>query len=365
MLQIRNKIKMAVELKQALRFFSFSLLKISVFVVIFMVSMALTGCKGRKRGSSSIKKKAIDLKELGDNPQQAAAALTLSFKERDGDGLLPGFFSFRGQSKMVMKIEGSESRGRDRNESLKESFLVEKDKSGTLHALVENSHEYGWELFWQEDVIYYKNRFQPLVKRAGERREAIDQIEIVWSKLGSYWEMLSRFVSLKPSPRGEKSGLKRPVWRYDLVLRKNPLPQAFISRSAKNWRKTLKVTEIKGTVYLDKETAAPLKAEFQAIYSFKTPQEANVVTKLSYHHEMDTSNDSFEVKIPEAQEAPEREREFLDRRALLGRVSPPGWHRGGGPVRAWQKRRKNRRRSMSGSSSAKPKKKPGSIPSTE
>jgi len=351
---------MAVELRQDLRFFSFSSLEISVFVVVSLLSMALIGCKGRKRESGSTKKMAIDLKKLGEDPEQAAAALMLSFKERDADGLLPVFFSFRGKSKMVMKVEGSEGRGRDGNESLKESFLVEKDKSGTLHALVENSHEYGWELFWRDDVIYYKNRFQPLMKRSGERREAIDQIEIVWSKLGSYWELLSRFVSLKRSPGGEKSGLKRPVWRYDLVLRKNPLPQGFIARPAKNWRKTLKVTEIKGTVYLDKETAAPLKVQFQAIYSFKTPQEASVVTNLSYHHDMDTPTDSFMVKIPEAQDAPEREREFLDRRALLGRVSPPGWHRGGGPVRAWQKRRKNSRRSMSGASSAKPKKKPHS-----
>ncbi len=349
---------MTVELRQALRFFSFSSLKTCVFVVVSLVSMAPIGCKERKRESSLTKKRAIDLKKIGDDPGQAAAALTLSFKERDGDGLLPEFFSFHGQSKMVMKIDGSERKDRDRNESLEENFLVEKDRSGTLHALVENSREYGWELFWRDDVIYYKNRYQPLMKRAGERREVIDQIEIVWSKLGSYWEMLSRFVSLKPSSEGEKSGLERPVWRYDLVLRDKPLPPSFSARPAKNWRKTLKLTEINGTVYLDKETAAPLKVQFQAVYSFKTPQDAIVVTKLSYHHEVDTPPDSFVVKIPEAQDAPEREREFLDRRALLGRVSPPGWHRGGGPVRAWQKRRKNLRRSMSGSSSAKPKKKP-------
>jgi hypothetical protein len=95
---------------------------------------------------------------------------------------------------------------------------------------------------------------------------------------------------------------------------------------------------------LDCKTAVPLAAELKAVYSHPTDSARRARVALELTHRIDPRGTKKPITIPKAIPAPVRRRPELDRRALLKNTPRPGWYRGGGPVRAWRRKRARRHR---------------------
>lgn len=301
-------------------------------VPVFLAFLwALPGCSGRKTDSGEPGDEPTGIGIV--DPDDAVSPLLLGFEEREQESSFPESFRMQGESRMTMSF------GRGEKKTLDEQFLIETGPQGVVHAKLENSREYGWEVYWRDDVLYHRNRYMPLQKRASPRGEAVDGAEKIWNIFPAYWRLLAGFIKIEPG--GEETHRDRPARRFEMKLREKPLAWGFAGGvDGPRWRKTVNVSRLNGFFHLDDETAMPVTLEFEAEYTFNTADGEKVSAGISYKHEIEIPSDPLIIEIPEAVEAPVRKRESLDRRALLGRLPRPGWHRGGGPVRSWQQKQK-------------------------
>lgn len=319
----------------------------ALFFVTFLGlgGLGLSSCKENAQPKSPEKAPALRPKKISDDPSQAEAALIQSFTQRLKKGWLPKAFKLQGKSVLEMSFPPSKKTSSPpANTKLVDEILVEQDPLGTLHALLNNSREYGWEVYWKDGWIYYHNRYMPLQKQRGDRKEALDRVENAWSLLPAYWRLLHRHAVLTPKGAQGDDSQGENAWVYAIQLRPNPLPATQPLRPHEKWRNTVKVEALQGEIRFHKKSALPIQVTIHAKYGFHTPQGVRVQTKLHYSHTVQIHDSSKRIAIPEAQMAPVRRRDVLDRRALLGRLPRPGWYRGGGPVRDWRRRRRAARR---------------------
>ncbi len=188
--------------------------------------------------------------------------------------------------------------------ALEEHYLLERDGQGTLHGRYDNDREMGFEFYWKKPRLFFRLAYRPLLWRRADEEEARDEARRIWSPAAQLTGLLAACVRLAPSGEG----------RYELK------PAGCRDR----------VRSLTGRLELGPSGQVPgaleLKAEFLV--------EGHWVS-VAYRHRVEGLDEP--LAIPPAEPAPVRLRPERDRRALLGSQGPPGWYRGGGPVRWWRR----------------------------
>lgn len=295
----------------------------------------LPGCRDREGPRKGRKKRPVEIERLPGDLNQVHNALML-----DQAALFRAFDAFRLNARSELRAR----MGSGSWEELKETYLLERDGSGRLHGCHHNSKERGFEFFWEKDVFHFRNRYMPWQQRPSKEGERDEVVSRIWGVLSAYWELMEPHVRLEGAKPKEFMG--RPVHVYHILKRKKARfsEGEASSRTAdpdRRWRRSVKVEKVHGTVLLDKVTALPIQVAVDLTYTFERDGGLGLV-HLKHRHELAVQKPSFAIEKPRSIPAPIRLRPELERQALLGHLRAPGWYRGGGPVKAHQKRSRKR-----------------------
>jgi hypothetical protein len=331
----------------------------TIALTLWLATTAI-GCSESKDEPGSRAKASLNVDRLPGDKSQARAALTADFR-----WLEDRFPTFRWEATSRLVTTAG-----DEKDSLAESYLLARDSEDTIHGRRQNSDERGFEFYWKDGVYYFRNRYRPLQHRKAGRAEMRREAQKTWGMVGACWSLLDRFVKLGEPKKKSVGG--RKAYRYPLLLRKKPGAPKKTDLPRRKWRRSVKVEKLSGHVVLDKKTGGVLEATLTATYTFVKPSppddlleasrngptgargdnggdgkkprnqktDRRVAVELSLTHKLDPSSPNEPITIPDSIAAPVRDRNALDRRALLGNTPRPGWYRGGGPVRAWLQRKK-------------------------
>ncbi len=191
-----------------------------------------------------------------------------------------------------------------RSPALEEHYLLEADQQGTLHGRYGNDREMGFEFYWKKPRLFFHLAYRPLVWRRADEEDARDEARRIWSPAAQLTRLLAPCVRLAPTDEG-RFGLKTTGCRD-------------------------RVRSLSGKLRLGPAGQVPEGLELKA----ELLVEGHWVS-VAYRHRFQALEEP--IAVPPAEPAPVRLRPERDRRALLGTQGPPGWYRGGGPVRWWRR----------------------------
>jgi len=172
-------------------------------------------------------------------------------------------------------------------EELTEDVKLEIDAKKQFHLIRENSRQYGYEIYFLDNQIYFHPRYERFEKRPAEGGEQEEFLNQGFSQLAASYEVLGRFIALKDLGTVQEAG--RSGRKIGLILSAHPAQPPTISPHStpdQKWRDTVQVSSLSGFVVLDEKTAVLLHGELKAHYSFlkegKTAQvDLNVTQQIT------------------------------------------------------------------------------------
>lgn len=244
---------------------------------LFLVGtlICLMGCTGSSETSAETSAN-IDTHENIKSNTHLSTKLNLSELEKDPAAVRQrlacpyhkfasqlGAHKFVGKSVMEVQLRNHHPR------KIEQTVELLWDAKGHFAANKVTSPQYGNEVIWTGDWLYPRLRFSKFIKRKARPKEPSEIADRMYSLWPAYWQLLRRFLNIKPE--GNENYLGRNAIRIVFSLKTSPTPVEDEASSAKQWRKHIVVKALDGKAILDADTSAPLSIDLHARWNFNPP----------------------------------------------------------------------------------------------
>ena len=202
---------------------------------------------------------------------------------------------------------------------------IKLDDAGGYHARLQNSADYGREVYFIDGVLFLRPRYGKFHRRSPTEPAEPKRIRAeMFAGLAEHWELVAPAMELAGA--GESSVAGRPVRTVTMGLdsehsKTRPVEQHKRSK----WRESITVKALKGSAALDKQTGVPLSCEVDATISY-TRDDKNYEMSFKLTHTVRPVTAGKRLAAPHADQtvvATELAREVDDRSALLEAIAPP------------------------------------------
>jgi hypothetical protein len=225
-----------------------------------------------------------------------------------------GPHQFQAKSRLQVTVEGQEP------DLLEEEYVLAAGTAGAYHARYENSHDQGREVVFQGGDLYVRPRYGTFVRRRPDEGEAERLRQETYGGLAAALEVVGRFVQAKAEGPATVAG--RPARRLALGLTPTPRAATPAPEPRREWRATVAVQKLAGTLSVDEQTGAPLACSLKAEYTFRRGA-ATASATLEYEGSL-TPAAQVAVTAPAHVPQPVRTRYTSERRELLKGLVGPG-----------------------------------------
>jgi hypothetical protein len=203
---------------------------------------------------------------------------------------------------------------------LDEEYQLEAGTAGAFHALYHNAHDQGREVVLVAGDLFVRPRYGTFVRRRPEAGEADRLRAEAFGGLAAAVEVVGRFVQARPAGPATVAG--RPARRLALSLAAQPRPAAPAPDPRREWRASVVVQRLTGSLDVDESTGAPLAVTLKAGYTFRRGG-ASATAELELEASL-TAGVQVAVTAPAHVPLPTRTRYHVERRELLKGLVPPG-----------------------------------------
>ena len=281
-----------------------------------------------------------ELKGLVHAPKQAPDAIDVARAARDlGElvraanlahadvGALVGPHTVTGRSHSEVREKGAVV------ETLDDEMGIEFDAKGNYHAQIDNSKEYGRDVYFVAGWLYQRPRYGKFHRRRPNDDGEAGRIRgEIYGTVGATLELLGPGVALADGGAIDVAGRKGRLVK--LTAAPEPRKPPAQSLSQREWREKAAVRDVSGELVLDGKTGVVLRALIKGTVSFQRDgRDFEMV--LEARHELGTFGAVEEVEAPSAElvVADSEQRHELDERdSLLEGIAPPAARaRGTGP----------------------------------
>jgi hypothetical protein len=209
-------------------------------------------------------------------------------------------------------------------DTLSDRTTIEFDHAGSFHAMLENSKDYGREVFFSGDWLYLRPRYGKFHRRPPtDANEPLQIRDDVFATLGAYFELMAAASDIRDQGSVDYGG--RAARKVAIQLA--PVARAVAAPAATQhaWRAGTLVKAVSGEVILDAESAAPLDGHFAGVVAFQRDGRTFEL-HLSVSHAISGIGRSHPLETPALANTvatPERLREVDERDLLLKGIAPP------------------------------------------
>ena len=215
-------------------------------------------------------------------------------------------------------------------EVIEDEMGIELDAKGNFHAQVDNSKEYGRDIYLVDGWLYQRPRYGKF-----HRRRPVDDGEParirseVFSTVFATLDVLSPAVALADGGEVTLAGRKGRLVKLSRAREPRKPPRQTLTQ--RKWRESAVVSDVSGELVLDSKTGVVLRAAIQGALSFQRDGRSFEM-RLEARHELGTFGSVEEVAPP----APElvvvdgEQRHELDERDFLLEGIAPKAARGTG-----------------------------------
>jgi len=288
------------------------------------LSLALAGC-GSGEGRSD-----DELAGLVHAPKPAPTTVDLERAARDVDELMRAATLTHGQVSALLgphTVTGkSHTEVHEKGaviETLDDEMGIELDAKGNFHAQVDNSKEYGRDVYLVDRWLYQRPRYGKFYRRRpNDEGEPARIRNEIFGAVGATLDILAPAVELSPGGEATVAGRKGKVIKLATAREPRKPPRQTLAQ--RKWRETATVREVGGEMVLDVKTGVVLRAVLQGTLAFQRDNRSFVM-RLEARHELGSFGAVEEVAPP----APElvvmesEQRHELDERdSLLEGIAP-------------------------------------------
>ncbi|HTE54186.1 MAG TPA: hypothetical protein VK698_25200 [Kofleriaceae bacterium] len=209
-------------------------------------------------------------------------------------------------------------------ETIDDEMGIEFDAKGNYHAQVDNSKEYGRDVYFVGGWLYLRPRYGKFHRRRpGDDGEAGRIRGEIYATVGATLDLLAPGVALSDGGKLQVSGRAARL----IKLGTAPEPRAAPAQplTQRKWRESAVVKQVAGEVVLDAKTGVPLRATIQGTISFQRDGR-KFEMKLDARHELGTFGGVEEVEAPAAELIvmdTDKRHELDERDSLLEGIAPP------------------------------------------
>jgi hypothetical protein len=280
-------------------------------ILLAGLALAVGACGGRSHGTAAPDGGA--LVRLPETPgvSDVVRALRLSH-----DDVWQRLGAHRFEAKTRLRVTGAAGAAA----ALDEEHLLEAGTGGSYHLRSTNSHDLGREAFFVAGQLYVRPRYGTFTRRAPEPGEADRLRRETYGALAAAAELVTPSLAVRPAGRTTVAG--RPAVQVTLALAPGPRHAPAETAPGRQWRNSVTLTALSGSVTLDVATGVPLACVLTAGYDFREGGERRTAT-LEYHGSV-TPGITVAVTAPAHVPSPTRTRYQVERRELLEGLVPPG-----------------------------------------
>jgi hypothetical protein len=203
---------------------------------------------------------------------------------------------------------------------LEEEYLLEAGTAGAFHARYQNSHDEGREVVLVGGDLCLRPRYGTFMRRRAEEGEADRLRAETFGGLGAPIEVLGRFVAARPDGRTSLAG--REAQRFSLGLAPRPRAAPSTPGPRREWRASVVVQRLSGSLDVDEPTGVPLACTLRAEYTFRHGERA-ATAELELEGAI-TPDAQVAVTAPAHVPQPMRSRYHFERQELLKDLQLPG-----------------------------------------
>jgi hypothetical protein len=209
-------------------------------------------------------------------------------------------------------------------ETIDDEIGIEFDAKGNFHAQLDNSKEYGRDVYFIDGWLFLRPRYGKFHRRRpnddGEPARIRGEI---YGTVAATLDLLSPGVALADGGAVQIAGRSGRQINLSTERRvRKPAPQPLAQRK---WRETAVVHEVSGALVVDVKTGVVLRATIQGAVSFQRDGRAFDM-RLEARHELGTFGAVEEVEAPAAEMVvmdSEQRHELDERDSLLDGIAPP------------------------------------------
>ena len=217
-------------------------------------------------------------------------------------------------------------------ESLTTELTIDYTGSGEYHAVLDNSADYGREVFHVGGAMYLRPRYGQWHRRPpNDDGEAAQVVAEMYGELAAHYQLLARAVDVADKGALDHSG--RPARRIAIALSKEPRKPAPEPLAQRKWREGIAVEAAAGEVVLDAKAAVPLHGHITGQVAFARDGR-RFTMKLDVTQDVTPLATPPVFTLPPADEqvaTPERPREVEERDFLLEGMAPQTRRKQEGP----------------------------------
>jgi len=233
-------------------------------------------------------------------------------------GALLGGHVFHGNSTIEVK-EGDKV-----VQHIEETTRIEYRADGQFHARLDNDHDYGREAVFAGGTLYVRPRHSKYNKRAPTSDdEPLELRDELFGNLGAQLDLVGFAAELSGGAGAQVGG--RQAREIDLALDPHPGKPSKQTLPRRKWRESIHVTALKGKLFVDAESGAPLKGELDAALTF-TRDGHDFTMTLHVTHAIESVGTDPEVKAPPDDMVvvvAQAYKEADERAKLLHGIAPP------------------------------------------
>lgn len=209
-------------------------------------------------------------------------------------------------------------------EVLDDEVGIEFDGKGNFHAQLDNSKEYGRDVYFADGWLYLRARYGKF-----HRRQPTDDGEPgrirseIFGTVAATLDLLAPGIALADGGAAQVGG--RPARLIKLSTASQPRKAPAQPLAQRKWRESISVRQVTGEIALDGKTGVVLRALVQGAISFQRDGRSFEM-RLDARHELGTFGSVEEVEAPAAELiAPEavQRHEIDERDSLLEGIAPP------------------------------------------
>jgi hypothetical protein len=294
-------------------------------LIPFLVLAAAAHC-----GRSGEGRPDHELGGLVHSPNDQPAAIQLDRAVKDRGELVRAASLTHAQVSAL--IGPHQVRGRSRHEvregtelveELDDEIAIELDSEGRYHAILNNSKEYGREVFFAGGALYLRPRYGKYHRRAPVDDDEPDRLRSeIFGTVAAHLELLAPGLAVEDGGTAEVGGRAARLVKLSAGKASSP-PRQSVSQRA--WRESAVVQDVSGELALDAETGVPLRAQVKGAVSFQRDGRSFTM-RLESEHQLSALGKVAAISPPEPEKVVadiEQRHELEERESLLKGIAPP------------------------------------------
>lgn len=298
---------------------------LSVLVACGAALLVATGCTGSKGQpddrlgglvhSAKDEPPKIDLGKAARDVSELGRAVTAPHHHVS---TLLGAHKFAGTSSIRVSEGGQEV------ELLSDTTAITIDAKGRYHAKLENSKDYGREVYFVDGTMYLRPRYGKFHRRKPAADEEPARVrDEIFGTLAANWELLFTRAELSDMGQVEVAGRSGKKIQIKATPQDKARPTEKLTQ--RKWRESITVSDVSGEIVLDTQTGIPLQAKLSGTIQFSR-EGKNLEMKVEVTHAISSVGAAADVAAPPDDQTvatQRRGREPDDRQTLLEGIAPP------------------------------------------